>query len=144
MKTQREYCLIVTAMQKGFAEEAMEAARAAGAAGGSVLTAATLGDKKAEQLIGVTLQKETDVLLILAKNDGKDAITEAILKKVGLKTDGGGVVFTLPVDSIAGVGGTVSTPMTRPAPWCSAILAHICPIGPRPQMPTVPPSGISA
>lgn len=105
VKTQREYCLIVTAMQKGFAEEAMEAARAAGAAGGSVLTAATLGDKKAEQLIGVTLQKETDVLLILAKNDGKDAITEAILKKVGLKTDGGGVVFTLPVDSIAGVGG---------------------------------------
>ena len=105
VKTQREYCLIVTAMQKGFAEEAMEAARAAGAAGGSVLTAATLGDKKAEQLIGVTLQKETDVLLILAKNDGKDAITEAILKKVGLKTDGGGVVFTLPVDSNAGVGG---------------------------------------
>ncbi len=105
VKTQREYCLIVTAMQKGFAEEAMEAARAAGAAGGSVLTAATLGDKKAEQLIGVTLQKETDVLLILAKNDGKDAITEAILKKVGLKTDGGGVVFTLPVDNIAGVGG---------------------------------------
>ena len=105
VKTQREYCLIVTAMQKGFAEEAMEAARAAGAAGGSVLTAATLGDKKAEQLIGVTLQKETDVLLILAKNDGKDAITDAILKKVGLKTDGGGVVFTLPVDSIAGVGG---------------------------------------
>lgn len=105
VKTQREYCLIVTAMQKGFAEEAMEAARAAGAAGGTVLTAATLGDKKAEQLIGVTLQKETDVLLILAKNDGKNAITEAILKKVGLKTDGGGVVFTLPVDNIAGVGG---------------------------------------
>ena len=44
-------------------------------------------------------------MLILAKNDGKDAITEAILKKVGLKTDGGGVVFTLPVDNLVGVGG---------------------------------------
>lgn len=104
VKTQREYSLIVTAMQKGFAEEAMEAARQAGAAGGTVLTAATLGDKKAEQLIGVTLQKETDVLLILAKDEGKQAITDAILKKVGLKTDGGGVVFTLPVDNIVGIG----------------------------------------
>ena len=95
--SEAEICAAVTAAGYG--------ARPAGAAGGTVLTAATLGDKKAEQLIGVTLQKETDVLLILAKNDGKDAITEAILKKVGLKTDGGGVVFTLPVDSIAGVGG---------------------------------------
>ena len=115
VKKQREYTLIVTAMQKGFAEEAMEAARTAGAAGGTVLTAATLGDKKAEQLIGVTLQKETDVLLILAKNDGKDAITEAILKKVGLKTDGGGVVFTLPVDNLVGVGGVGLRSSEKPA-----------------------------
>ncbi|MGN1062163.1 MAG: hypothetical protein ACI4RO_03460 [Candidatus Scatosoma sp.] len=104
VKKEREYSLLVTAMQKGFAEEAMEAARSAGAAGGTVLTSATLNDKKAEQLIGVTLQKETDILLILVKNDAKQAITQAILQKVGLKTDGGGVVFSLPVDDIAGVG----------------------------------------
>ena len=61
------------------------------------------------------MQKETDVLLILAKNDGKDAITEAILKKVGLKTDGGGVVFTLPVDNIAGVGGVGLRSQEKPA-----------------------------
>lgn len=105
VKKQREYSLVVTAMQKGYAEEAMEAARAAGAAGGSVITATTINDKKAEQLIGVTLQKETDVLVILVKEEGKDAIVEAILKRVGLKTDGGGVVFSLPVDNVVGVGG---------------------------------------
>ena len=104
VKKEREYSLLVTAMQKGFAEEAMEAARSAGAAGGTVLSAATLNDKKAEQLIGVTLQKETDILLILVKNEAKKAITQAILNKAGLKTDGGGVVFSLPVDDIAGVG----------------------------------------
>lgn len=104
VKKEREYSLLVTAMQKGYAEEAMEAARTAGAAGGTVLSAATLNDKKAEQLIGVTLQKETDILLILVKNEAKESITQAILQKVGLKTDGGGVVFSLPVDDIAGVG----------------------------------------
>ncbi|MGN1052231.1 MAG: hypothetical protein ACI4SH_02435, partial [Candidatus Scatosoma sp.] len=35
VKKEREYSLLVTAMQKGFAEEAMEAARSAGAAGGT-------------------------------------------------------------------------------------------------------------
>lgn len=104
LKKEREYSLLVTAMQKGFAEEAAEAARSAGAAGGTVLSAATLNDKKAEQLIGVTLQKETDILLILVKNEAKDAITRAILQRTGLKTDGGGIVFSLPVDDIAGVG----------------------------------------
>ena len=58
------------------------------------------------------MQKETDLLLILAKNEGKDSITEAILKKVGLKTDGGGVVFTLPVDNIVGIGGVRETQNT--------------------------------
>ena len=104
VKKEREYSLLVTAMQKGFAQDAMEAARTAGAAGGTVLSAATIDDKKAEQLIGVTLQKETDILLILVKNVAKDAITQAILQKAGLKTNGGGVAFSLPVDDIAGVG----------------------------------------
>ena len=54
-------------------------------------------------------------MLILAKNDGKDAITEAILKKVGLKTDGGGVVFTLPVDNLVGVGGVGLRSSEKPA-----------------------------
>lgn len=58
MKTNREYSLIVTAMQKGFTEEAMEAARQAGAAGGTVLTAATLGDKKRSNLSALRCRKK--------------------------------------------------------------------------------------
>lgn len=105
MKEERTYDLIVVALQDGFADEAMNAAREAGAAGGTLIHAATLNNRKAEQLIGVTLQQETEILLILTKSEGKVAIMRAIQETAGLKTDAGGVLFSMPVDNLVGVGG---------------------------------------
>ncbi|MBQ8885705.1 MAG: hypothetical protein IJY62_05010 [Clostridia bacterium] len=105
MKVERTYDLIVVAVQDGYADEAMNAAREAGAAGGTLIRAATLNNQKAEQLIGVTLQKETEILMILTKSEGKAAIMRAVQETAGLKTDAGGVLFSLPVDNLVGVGG---------------------------------------
>lgn len=104
MNEERTHELIVIAVQNGYGADAMDAAREAGAAGGTILHAATINNQKAEQLIGVTLQKETEILLILTKREGKMAIMNAVKEKVGLKTDAGGVLFSLPVDSLVGVG----------------------------------------
>ena len=106
MNEERTHELIIVALENGFAEDAMEAARTAGAAGGTLVHAMTLNNAKAEQLIGVTLQKETEVLLILTKKEGKQSIMNAIRDAVGLKTDAGGVLFSLPVDNLVGVGAT--------------------------------------
>ena len=100
----RMYDLIIAAMQSGFADDAMNAAREAGAAGGTLIHATTLNNRKAEQLIGVTLQQETEVLMILTRREGKLAIMRAVQETAGLKTDAGGVLFSLPVDNLIGVG----------------------------------------
>ena len=102
-KTKREYELIIAAMQSGFAEDAMTAAREAGAAGGTLVHAVTLDNRKAEQLIGVTIQRETEILMILTKSEGKLAIMRAIQETAGLKTDGGGILFSVPVDNLIGI-----------------------------------------
>lgn len=104
MGTERKYDLIVAAVQAGYAEEAMEAARTAGAAGGTLLHATTLENRKAEQLIGIKLQKETEILLILTRHEGKLPIMHAVQESAGLKTDGGGILFSMPVDDLVGVG----------------------------------------
>ena len=109
----RMYDLIIAAMQSGFADDAMNAAREAGAAGGTLIHATTLNNRKAEQLIGVTLQQETEVLMILTRREGKLAIMRAVQETAGLKTDAGGVLFSLPVDNLIGVGSMspdVATP----------------------------------
>lgn len=100
----RKYDLIVAAVESGYADEAMNAAREAGAAGGTLIKAMTLNNRKAEQLIGVTLQQETEILIILTKCEGKLPIMRAIQETAGLKTDAGGVLFSLPVDNLIGVG----------------------------------------
>lgn len=99
----RKYDLIVASVETNRMDEAMEAARAAGAAGGTVIRARSLENAKAEQFIGISLMEERELLLILTKKEGKLAIMEALSEKVGLKTDAGGVIFSLPVDRTAGI-----------------------------------------
>lgn len=101
---ERNYDLIVAIVAEGYVDEAMEAARAAGAAGGTILRARSLGNAKAEQFIGISIQEESEVLLILAQREGKLAIMNAISESAGLKTEAGGVLFSLPVDKTVGVG----------------------------------------
>ena len=99
----RQYDLIVAAVAAGFAEEAMDAARTVGAAGGTIIHAHALNNTKAEQFIGVSLMQEQDILLILTKREGKLPIMQALFEKVGLKTQAGGVIVSVPVDKTAGI-----------------------------------------
>ena len=99
-----EHELITVILNEGYSDFVMDAARAAGAAGGTLIHAATLNNRKAEQLIGITLQQETEILMILTKREGKLPIMRAIQETAGLKTDAGGVLFSLPVDNLIGVG----------------------------------------
>lgn len=111
----RKYDLIIAAMESGYADEAMDAAREAGAAGGTLINAVTLNNRKAEQLIGVTLQQETEILMILTRREGKLPIMRAIQETAGLKTDAGGVLFSLPVDNLIGVGSMSPDAEAAPA-----------------------------
>ncbi len=100
---ERKYDLIIAAMEANHLDEAMEAARAAGAAGGTMIRARSVENEKAEQFIGISLAKEQELLLILAKREQKLAIMQALSDKIGLKTEAGGVIFSLPVDRTAGI-----------------------------------------
>lgn len=101
---ERAYDLIVVAVAEGYVDEAMEAARKAGAAGGTVIRARSLDNAKAEQFVGISIQEECEMLLILSKREGKAAIMQAISQSAGLKTEAGGILFSLPVDKTVGVG----------------------------------------
>lgn len=101
---ERKYDLVVAAVAANCADEAMEAARAAGAAGGTIIRARSVNNTKASQFIGISIQQEQELLLILAKREAKLAIMNALSESVGLKTEAGGVLFALPVDRTVGIG----------------------------------------
>ena len=96
----RKYSLIVAIVSAGHVDEAMNAARAAG---GTIVRSRSLDNKKAEQFIGISLAVEQEILLILVKKESAMPVMEALSVCVGVKSEAGGIIFSLPVDKTAGI-----------------------------------------
>ncbi|MDR2670846.1 MAG: hypothetical protein LBC26_03900 [Oscillospiraceae bacterium] len=98
------HSLIVTVVGAGFSEDVMEAAREAGATGGTVLLARRVAlDEEAVTIFGVEVDVEKEVVVILAAKEAKRAIMQAISRKCGLRTEAKGAVFSMPVDAVIGL-----------------------------------------
>ena len=96
--------LIVVIVNQGYEEEVMSAARAAGARGGTIFDArGTAHAEDVVKFLGITLHPNKEILFILTGADDRNAIMTAVKNSSGLSTQGGGIVFSLPVDSVMGV-----------------------------------------
>lgn len=98
-----EHEMIVVIANEGHTEQVMDAARLAGAMGGTVLHAKGTGAEKAKKFYGVSLIDEKEMILIVAKSSEKAAIMHSIIKEVGLDSPAGAVAFSLPVSNVAGL-----------------------------------------
>ncbi|MCD8160598.1 MAG: P-II family nitrogen regulator [Clostridiales bacterium] len=98
-----EYELIVAILNEGYADRVMDAARAAGAAGGTVLHARGTGAGETERFFSVSLAEEKDVIYIVSTGKEKAAIMRAISSQAGPETKAGAICFSLPVSSVAGL-----------------------------------------
>ena len=81
----------------------MEAAKDAGARGGTVLNARGTANKEAESFFHIAIQPEKEVVMILVPLNVKDAVLHALYEKAGLNTMGQGIAFSLPVDNVVGL-----------------------------------------
>lgn len=95
--------LIVVILNEGYSDMVMDAARAAGATGGTVLHAKGTGTASPEKFFGVSLALEKDVIYILAGAKEKAQIMQAIQDKAGPATKAGAISFSLPVSQTAGL-----------------------------------------
>lgn len=95
--------LIVVILNEGCADFVMDAARAAGAGGGTVLHAKGTGAKHGEKFLGVSLADEKDLVYIIAHADEKADIMRAIHEQAGPGTKACAICFSLPISSVAGL-----------------------------------------
>ena len=95
--------LIVCIVNAGFSDAVMEAARACGAGGGTVINARGTANKEAETFFKITIQPEKEAVMILVPTAIKDDVLHALYQKVGLQTPGQGLAMALPVDSVVGL-----------------------------------------
>lgn len=95
--------MIVVILNEGYTDAVMDAARSAGASGGTVLHAKGTGAKNAEKFYGVSLANEREMIYIVAESDVKANIMNAIDEKCGVTTDAGAICFSLPVTNVVGL-----------------------------------------
>lgn len=98
------YDLVAAVYNLEYSDKVLEAARGAGAVGGTLIHARTLSSAGVEQFVGIRLSEETEILLILTRRESRSAIMTAIRDVAGLKTSGCGTVLSLPVDALVGIG----------------------------------------
>lgn len=99
--TERELLVIIS--EQGQNELVMNAARAAGAYGGTVIHARGTGMRQAEKFLGISLASEKDMTFIVAKTAQKDRIMQSVMLKAGMGTPAKSIVFSLPVTDTAGL-----------------------------------------
>ena len=103
MENKNVYSLVIAILNRGFSDVAMSAARNAGAKGGTVISARSSGLHEEETFFGISILPEKEVVMILTSDETKNAIMRAIIKHVGIETDGGGLIFSLPVTDVEGI-----------------------------------------
>ena len=97
------YEVIFCIVNNGFSDEVMDAAREFGAGGGTVIRARGTASLEAERLFNIAIQPEKEIVMILVKSSIKNDILHAIYNKVGLKTPGQGIAFSVPAESVVGL-----------------------------------------
>ena len=95
--------MIMCIVNAGFSETVMEAAKSAGARGGTILNGRGTANKEAESFFHIAIQPEKEVVMILVSAEIKDAVLHALYQKAGLDTMGQGIAFSLPVDEVVGL-----------------------------------------
>jgi nitrogen regulatory protein PII len=95
--------LLVIVSNQGHNDLVMDAARAAGAYGGTVIHASGTGMNQAELFFGISLASEKDLTLIVTKKSQRNTIMEAVMKNAGMETPAQSIIFSLPVTDAAGL-----------------------------------------
>lgn len=95
--------LIVVIAEQGHTDLIMDAARGAGAYGGTVIHAKGTGMEAAEKFMGVSIAAEKELVFIVTKSEEKNKIMQAIMAEAGLDSKAKAICFSLPVTDTAGL-----------------------------------------
>ena len=105
-----DYEVIFCIINAGYSEMVMDAAKEVGARGGTVIHAKGTANKEAEQYFKISIQPDKEIVMILVTKGLKDAVLHAIYRHAGLKSEGSGIAFSMPVNHVVGLSPIAPVP----------------------------------
>lgn len=104
MDTPSTHVLISFILNKGTADDAMAAARKAGASGGTILNAQGTGKEDDVKFFGISLVPEKEMLITIVPQDKASGVIEAVKSVPSLAEPGAGIAFTMDIVDFASLG----------------------------------------
>lgn len=99
------YQLITTIVDRGKAEEVIDAAKQAGSKGGTIINARGSGVHETIKLFNMEIEPEKEMVLIISKTDVTEKIVTSIREKLEIDKPGRGVIFIQNVNKAYGIYG---------------------------------------
>jgi nitrogen regulatory protein PII len=95
--------MIVAIVTRGNAELVKKVAQKSGARGGTTVHGLGLGGQEAAKFLGISIQEEKDIVLIVVDKADRAAVMQTIVDACGIEQEARGICFSVPVDSAIGL-----------------------------------------
>jgi hypothetical protein len=99
-----KFSVLVAILAEDLEEKAIDIAKQAGAGGVTLLDARGIGAKEKKTFFGLTYEGAQTVMLCVLEKKLSLVVMKALCRELDLTQHTRGVVFTLPLDHIAGIG----------------------------------------
>lgn len=95
--------VILASVKPAITDTVVDAAKAAGATGATIIPARGTGIHEARTFFGLTLEAQTDIIMLLVEEHIVQGILDAIAEAGEFKKPGTGIAFVLPVEQVIGL-----------------------------------------
>lgn len=94
---------IVVIVNRGEAEDVMEAAQQAGAKGGTIILGRGAGEYETKKVFNMEIEPEKEIILIISETSQTQAIVERVNEELGLEKPNTGILFVTDLSDTRGI-----------------------------------------
>ena len=102
-KDQMGYEVVFIIVDRGFAEEVVDAAVSAGAEGGTIINARGSGVHENSMFFSMAIEPEKEIVMILIEKEKADFVIESISKTIHIDEPGKGIMISMDVSKTSGL-----------------------------------------
>ena len=95
--------LILSSVKPDITDTIVDAAKASGATGATIIPARGTGIREAKSFFGLSLEAQTDIIMFLVEEHRVVQILDVIQEAGEFQKPGTGIAFVLPVDHVVGL-----------------------------------------
>ncbi len=98
-----QFKVILASVKSDITDKVVDAAKAAGATGATIIHARGTGIREAKTFFGLSLEAQTDIIMFLLEERLVSQVLETIGNVGEFNKPGTGIAFVLPVDQVIGL-----------------------------------------